>query len=759
MADNTTTTYQPITYITNGTDTKEIQSVGILIGDDSATNDRLGSTSVVSTRKNVNLEAEKNIQFKPKKGKIVLDTTAAATANNGNETQIIAKIKEDCRATSGGTYFMSEHNNYGGDHGSVVVEVNKLRIKPFNTPEWGNTTQPSTTIGASTFNGMSKKEGCIYLDTAGLESENDAGTLATSADNEAKMQLIVGNNTIENNSAKITTGKYRPLQIKARNIDLRCMEHGGIALQPCGVDAPKSATHFENKIKFESSRIADIYADDINSSNQITKLDNYLTANTKHTTFGDGTATLNNKEWVKGGDGIEFGTFNNLHSSLFTRDYRFNKEGIVYAVNRDMVYEDADGKKYSKVGNTFYKYTNNGAGVPQTTTAETTAPVIAKADYVTQADDFKDIIPTSATNPSDITTVKDIVKTANALNSGRNRHTKITNSGNLEMVMVNTYHWVVDSTATLEDTTPIVPTYCSDLTAIYNEDDFDSTNVIPTTGNLYKTNNVGYKWTKIDSGSIKMKSDNAFDLIADADVTIESKSDDVVIEANDAIKLKGTEIRITATADSNNNGGIVSFDTTPTIVFLDKKFKKSAKLETAGTKFKTGILNNTPKTVFVTTAGIWKYPIDNLVLYTDATCTTPYTPTTTSAKTEVWYKDSNNTPTQFNSSTPEHLFINVNNSLWHLEVSDNVKVKKNPSIVATYADGTYTTTSTDYTDVQFVEYNYTAGANETSVAPETIGLTSQSCDVADIVTLVNWFKTNNLGPWNENTTTGGIVNA
>lgn len=116
--------------------------------------------------------------------------------------------------------------------------------------------------------------------------------------------------------------EYAELKIEARNIDLRCFDHGGVAIQPCGTDGDD----FENKIKFESSRVSPL-------------------------------GTQNPSYASEGGKGLEFGTFNNEHTSLFTGDYRFNKDGIVYAVTR-----------------------------------ETPTTVDGKTDYPTQEDDFKDVV-------------------------------------------------------------------------------------------------------------------------------------------------------------------------------------------------------------------------------------------------------------------------------------------------------------------------------------------------------------------------------
>lgn len=118
--------------------------------------------------------------------------------------------------------------------------------------------------------------------------------------------------------------KNNPIYVKhhGRAFDFRCHDHGGIALQIAGKD---SDSH-ENKIKFESDR-----------TNAITQ----------------SAGTYNGE----GGKGLEFATFNNLHTSIFTNDYRFNKDGKIYAVTR-----------------------------------EAPVSVDGKTDYPTQGDDFKDVL-------------------------------------------------------------------------------------------------------------------------------------------------------------------------------------------------------------------------------------------------------------------------------------------------------------------------------------------------------------------------------
>lgn len=112
------------------------------------------------------------------------------------------------------------------------------------------------------------------------------------------------------------------LKMKARAIDMRCHDHGGIALQIAGTDSNGK----ENKIKFESDRTTEI----------------------------DATPAYNKE----GGKGLEFGTFNNEHASLFCGDYRFKGDATVYGVTRNTPVLDAKGK----------------------------------TDYPTQSDDFKDVI-------------------------------------------------------------------------------------------------------------------------------------------------------------------------------------------------------------------------------------------------------------------------------------------------------------------------------------------------------------------------------
>jgi hypothetical protein len=110
------------------------------------------------------------------------------------------------------------------------------------------------------------------------------------------------------NKAQNTRGY---LKVRAQAIDLRCEDHGGIALQPKGEDSD----HNMNKIKFEHG----------------------------------------------GGDGLEFGTFNTEKTSLFTKEYRFNKDGKILLATRTTTASDkvdpndhTTDYKYVKQADDFY---------------------------------------------------------------------------------------------------------------------------------------------------------------------------------------------------------------------------------------------------------------------------------------------------------------------------------------------------------------------------------------------------------------------
>lgn len=188
------------------------------------------------------------------------------------------------------------------------------------------------------------------------------------------------------------------LKVRAQAIDLRCEEHGGIALQPKGEDGQ----HHMNKIKFEHG----------------------------------------------GGDGLEFGTFNTEKTSIFTNEYRFNKDGVWKMATREKVVSD---KADANDATTAYKYQK-------------------------QTDDFYDIVDD---NDAQCTT-EDIIKTAAAFNHNPYIHAKMTSKGNLEIASVEKYN-----KPTYRDVSELPVDFSAATPLFYNWEDFtDLESLVPSEGSL-----------------------------------------------------------------------------------------------------------------------------------------------------------------------------------------------------------------------------------------------------------------------------------
>lgn len=179
--------------------------------------------------------------------------------------------------------------------------------------------------GVKVCNGaMPKATRVVGLKVNAAELTLDTQKANTAEFDPEEFQIKVRNDKWNGGEQIGTTGPIY-LKAKARAFDFRCYDHGGIALQIAGHDG----SGHENKIKFESDRTTQI-----------------------------GTTPSYCKE---GGKGLEFGTFNNEHSSLYTGDYRFKGDAEVYGVTRNAPVQTSTGK----------------------------------IDYPTQSDDFKDVINAS----------------------------------------------------------------------------------------------------------------------------------------------------------------------------------------------------------------------------------------------------------------------------------------------------------------------------------------------------------------------------
>lgn len=130
---------------------------------------------------------------------------------------------------------------------------------------------------------LTTKDKGVYI------SEKNKARTAEGKDNTADKANILNleiKTGVKAKKATASNGQYGYLKLRANAIDLRCEDHGGIAIQPKGYDGDGNM----NKIKFEHG----------------------------------------------GGDGLEFGTFNTEKSSLFTDEYRFNMNGKVLMATRTM---------------------------------------------------------------------------------------------------------------------------------------------------------------------------------------------------------------------------------------------------------------------------------------------------------------------------------------------------------------------------------------------------------------------------------------
>lgn len=241
---------------------------------------------------------------------------------------------------------------------------------------------------------------------------------------------------------RVTDGKGKGyLKVRAQAIDLRSESHGGIALQPKGEDSD----HHMNKIKFEHG----------------------------------------------GGDGLEFGTFNTEKTSIFTDEYRFNKDGVWKMATRTKVASD---KADENDPTTAYK-------------------------YVKAADDFYDNIA----QDDEQCTTKDIIKTAYAMNGGKDRHTKITKKGAIEISTNATYqiHFGLDKnwTAQPANISTISTKIAREILSVgqppvvfegkaYNAGDFDNDMLPDTTGTVGYECGHGYfvSFTEIPAPDIKIDS-------------------------------------------------------------------------------------------------------------------------------------------------------------------------------------------------------------------------------------------------------------
>lgn len=308
--------------------------------------------------------------------------------------------------------------------------------------------KPGDDITLESHHRASNKRDEITIKTSNGQSGNDKAPV--------KLQVIASDMTLSSKgktgkdsdvmNVNVTTGSGKGyLKVRARAIDLRCEEHGGIAIQPMGSD---SKMHM-NKIKFEHG----------------------------------------------GGDGLEFGTFNTEKTSIFTDEYRFNKNGVWKMATRTKLDNTStlEGTVGVTIGNKKYI-----AGESD----ETQHFSYKKAD-----DDFYDNIDVN----DEQCTTKDIIKTAYALNGGKNRHTKITNKGAIEIATEITYAVTIGDTPADPATAINISTISTKIATldsvaagdVFNSGDFETT---PTESTVYTNGTQYFSFTIQDAPAIKIDS-------------------------------------------------------------------------------------------------------------------------------------------------------------------------------------------------------------------------------------------------------------
>lgn len=305
------------------------------------------------------------------------------------------------------------------------------------------------------------------------------------------------------NSGKNTKGY---LKVRAQAIDLRCEEHGGIALQPKGQDG---SGHMD-KIKFEHG----------------------------------------------GGDGLEFGTFNTEKTSIFTDEYRFNREGVWKMATREKLDNTKGLAGIAGVDRGNGKYDPSKDGIDET----------KHYSYKKQSDDFYDIIA----QDDEQCTTKDIIKTAYAMNGGKSRHTKITNKGAIEIATNPTYTVVIEETPVDPSTATAISDISTKIAALdsvaagdaFNENDFTA---VPTASIVYTNGAQYFSFTEVAAPSIKIESGSELKLggVLDFGSTFNFGETDNGIEVQNKYTAKGKtkdcgKLKVIAV---NNNASAHTFNT------------------------------------------------------------------------------------------------------------------------------------------------------------------------------------------------------
>lgn len=488
------------------------------------------------------------------------------------------------------------------------------------------------------------------------------------------------------------------LKVRAQAIDLRCEKHGGIALQPKGYDSDGNM----NKIKFEHG----------------------------------------------GGDGLEFGTFNSEKTSIFTNEYRFNKNGVwkmavrdTEASGKDIIDERENGLQ-GLTATGAYKYKKNNS-------ANNSAKATAELKTFEPADDFYDFIDTADAQ----TTTEAIIKTSAALNN-QFIETSLSSKGNLKISSSSNYKIIVyDGVPTGNELT-----FTIDKTGIFTKDDLK----LILSGSTKLSEYIDTKQPFLidgDNGIYRLSGNITpkVSIESEEEVDIDAKYGDVVLTSGDTVKIEAPEIRLNA-INNDKSGGTVNFGATQDVIFLTNKLTKSLNVEASAnpTSIKIQLQNNYQESVYWdTTEQVFRIPLKKL--YLDDSHVNELTPSNYANGLAVYFEDGTRVPADYTCymgyTTESDGVYTTNIYKTGTKGSENVLKKKLGEAVAQYTSSSASSLGTpvfnNATNIKFELPGYVAGAGVNTVGPEEF-VTINSVELSDIITLVNYFKTGggiSNGPW------------
>lgn len=523
---------------------------------------------------------------------------------------------------------------------------------------------------------------------------------------EAKVMnvRILTGNVIEPNT-KNEREERGYLKVRAQAIDLRCEKHGGIALQPKGYDDNGNM----NKIKFEHG----------------------------------------------GGDGLEFGTFNTEKTSIFTNEYRFNKDGVWKMAVRETELSNKNivDEKDSELGNLTptgkFKYKKNNS------VNNASKSNLDQKSYE-PADDFYDFIDTE--DPQ--TTTKDIIQTSASFNNDY-IETSLSSKKNLKISSISDYKIVSYQGITGSD----LLTFSVDKTRVYKREELKT--IISSDVKLsdYIETGLPFYISNDSTGAYCIEGNITPKIVLESEeeVDIDAKYGDVVLTSGDTIKMEAPEIRLNA-LNPDKSGGFVNFGATQDVVFLNTKLTKSLNIEAPQnpTQIKLLVQNNYQEPV------IWdnvykKFRIRIKHLYLDDQHTTELTPTNYVKEVPVYFSDGTRVPADYTCYIAAQSGTTTSIYKVGTKGSEAILKKNLGDLVATYVkNGTtseYTSSlgkSNDNTlsNIEFEDYDTSIQSLPATQISDPIqsvaageSVTLKEVSLNDIVDLVNWMKTNNEGPW------------